>query len=305
MGPLAALGMQAAGQAVGAGMGLIAGGINDARQVKQQKKLQQMQIDGQKQMMNYSMEKQMEMWKNTSYPAQVEMMNKAGINPALMYGMGGGGGTTTGSPSGNVSGATASQNPGELQQFMGMGMQMQLMQAQKEVLQSQANLNNVEANKKAGVDTEKVTQEIENLFQGLQNLKQDWEMKKLDITMKNMENFEKQASQADRLKSINYDAKSAVELYKSLAAKASIDEATINEKIKIIKQEAIAAVLKNSLTTEQIANTKQDFKLQAQKLMIEWDKLSLDSRKQMLNEIKIGDDDNTINDAIDRIIKLF
>ena len=43
---------------------------------------------------------QMDMWNKTNYPAQMAMLKEAGLNPALMYGMSGGGGTTTGSQGG-------------------------------------------------------------------------------------------------------------------------------------------------------------------------------------------------------------
>ena len=43
---------------------------------------------------------QMDMWNKTNYGAQIGHMKEAGLNPALMYGMGGGGGATTGSQGG-------------------------------------------------------------------------------------------------------------------------------------------------------------------------------------------------------------
>ena len=57
--------------------------------------------------MDYSYGKQMDMWNATNYPAQVEQLNKAGLNPALEYGMKGGGGVTTGSPTTGVQGGAA------------------------------------------------------------------------------------------------------------------------------------------------------------------------------------------------------
>ena len=102
------------------------------------------------------------MWKDTSYGAQVEQMNKAGINPGLMYGMSGGGGQTTGNASGSVSGGSAPVGGGEIQAMMGMGLQMQLIKAQKEVLESQAEKNRADAAKTAGVDTKNVSADTEN-----------------------------------------------------------------------------------------------------------------------------------------------
>ena len=54
-------------------------------------------------------------------------MEEAGLNPAMMYGMSGGGGTTVGNPSGSVSGGTASTESqlraNEVAQ-QGMGLQL-------------------------------------------------------------------------------------------------------------------------------------------------------------------------------------
>ena len=60
---------------------------------------------------------QMQMWKDTNYPAQMEMMKEAGLNPALMYGQGGAGGSTTGSQGGGSAGGGQAQQgqPMELQ----------------------------------------------------------------------------------------------------------------------------------------------------------------------------------------------
>lgn len=149
MDPITQLGLQTAGQATGTIFGIATAGINDKRQISQQEKLTQMQVDAQKRLNSYNMDLQKEMWNYTSYPNQVRNMEMAGLNPALMYGMGGGGGTTTGSAGGNVSGGSANQNPGEMQAYAGMGLQsamnLQLMQQQKDLLEAQTKKTNAEA----------------------------------------------------------------------------------------------------------------------------------------------------------------
>lgn len=105
------------------GMGIAKG--KDKRQLTQQEKLQNLQIRGEKEMMDYGMQQQYDMWQKTNYKPQMEEMKKAGINPALMYGMGGGGGTTTGTPTANVTGAEAPKGSGrETEEFGIMGMQL-------------------------------------------------------------------------------------------------------------------------------------------------------------------------------------
>lgn len=144
------LGMQAGSQLIGGLMGGLFADANDRRQLAQQAKLQALQEEGNKRMVDYNMQKQLKMWEATNYSRQVEELTKAGLNPAYMYGKGGGGGVTTGSATGNVQGASAPVGGGErtamalgtAQQMMGI----QLMKAQRD------NINADTANKQA--DTE-------------------------------------------------------------------------------------------------------------------------------------------------------
>ena len=63
-------------------------------QIDQQRKLQELQIEGNKSMLDYSSMKQREMWDYTNYSNQRKQIEKAGLNPAMMYGMSGGGGSS-------------------------------------------------------------------------------------------------------------------------------------------------------------------------------------------------------------------
>ncbi|AXH75642.1 MAG: DNA pilot protein [Microviridae sp.] len=153
-----ALGQQAASQAVGGILGLALGGINDRRQLKQQSKLQAMQIQGQKEMTDYNTGKQLEMWEKTGYGAQKDQMMRAGLNPALLYGTSGGGGQTANITAGNVSGADAPKGGGEAISGMGMGLQtlaqLQLLKAQKENIEADTELKKTDAAYRGGAQTD-------------------------------------------------------------------------------------------------------------------------------------------------------
>lgn len=223
---------EAAGAAVGAGMGLLLGGINDARQRRQQQKLQDMQITGQKEMMDYSQEKQLDMWNKTNYGAQMKHMKDAGLNPGLMYGMGGGGGSTTGSAAGSVAGATAAAGGGEI----GMGMQLALMQAQKENIEADT------ANKKAGAENTGVVTETG----------------KVDLATK-------QETQAATISKAKTEAETAIEEMWLKTNERTISDHTIKQRIELTAQELIGQIAKNNNTD---ADTK---KKQAEAIIAEFD----------------------------------
>ena len=145
--------MQAVGGAVNAGMGMVLGAYNDRRQLKQQDKLLKQQEGYNRNAAQFSHDLQYDMWQKTNYPAQMEQMKKAGLNPALMYGMSGGGGTTTGSATQSApQGGGAPAGGGEAMAMMQMGMQNQMLQAQKDLIEAQTKKTNAEAENEAGAN---------------------------------------------------------------------------------------------------------------------------------------------------------
>ena len=110
-------------------------------------------------MYNYQMNKQLEMWENTNYSAQVEQLKKAGLNPALLYGKGGGMGATTGSASaGNMQSHAGSDTDrmGITLQRVTQGMNMALLASQKANIDADTKVKEAQAVKTSGVDTENV-----------------------------------------------------------------------------------------------------------------------------------------------------
>lgn len=147
---------QAASGTVDSILGMVLGGFNDRRQVKQQRRLNEVG----KELTEWQMKKQLEMWEKTGYVGQKEQMKRAGINPALMYGMGGGGGMTANIETGT--GGAAAAGGGEFAVASGMGIQRALLQAQKENIEADTEKKKVEAEKAGGVDTENVKADTEN-----------------------------------------------------------------------------------------------------------------------------------------------
>lgn len=299
-------------------LGIALGGLNDRRQVRQAERLQALQIAGQKEMTDYQMMKQLQMWKDTNYSAQVAELDKAGLNSALLYGMKGGGGATTGSPGGSVTGQQAPAGGREIQEMMQMNIQMRLLKAQEENIKADTELKKTDAAFKSGVQTEQTKEQTELLAQELINKREDFQIKRLQQTMMNIENFEKQATQEDRLDYIEYQTKIAMKQLALIANQLQITDATIQDQITRIHAEAIGAGLQNELTRAQTGKTKSDIEVNQKQIsmwiqsnMREWDKMSQTNKeiavKQLLSEYTtdpVNDATKNISNLIDNIFFL-
>lgn len=143
-----------------AALGIGTGVINDLRQIFQQDRLNRQSTKQQKALMDYQVQKQLEMWEKTGYGAQMEQLRKAGLNPGLLYGMGGGGGQTIGGSIPGGTGAHAPAGGGEIAMGIQTALQMQLQKAQID------NINADTQNKKA--NTPNITADTENkILQGV------------------------------------------------------------------------------------------------------------------------------------------
>ena len=115
-----------------------------------------------KEMAGINQQHNKDMFDYTGYQAQVAQMKAAGLNPALMYGSAGAGGSTQGGAgmagsasagSGSMGSAPNAPDTG-LTSGVGMGIQLGLMEAQKRALEADAAKKEADAKKTAGADTE-------------------------------------------------------------------------------------------------------------------------------------------------------
>ena len=85
------------------------------KEVEQSQRLLDQQTEAQSKLMKQSKDQQLTMWNATNYGAQTAHLQAAGLNPALMYGAGGGGGSTT---AGSGAGGQASASGAGKQQLL-------------------------------------------------------------------------------------------------------------------------------------------------------------------------------------------
>jgi hypothetical protein len=118
--------------AAGAATGGLLGMIGAGSQQRRQKELMGVQFKNQKELNKQGSDLQYEMWQKTNYPAQMKMLEEAGLNPALMYGQSGGGGTTAGSQSGGsaAGGQAAAMDISQAANLALIGAQTEKMKAE-------------------------------------------------------------------------------------------------------------------------------------------------------------------------------
>ena len=128
-------------------IGMVGGSIAANKQFKNEKELMGLQAKYNREAATYSQQLQKEMWDYTNYENQVKHLKVAGLNPALVYGMGGGGGSTAGSAQ-----ASGVSNPGT--QAVGMGLEAAQLFSNIRLTNAEADKAEAEADKTRGVDTD-------------------------------------------------------------------------------------------------------------------------------------------------------
>lgn len=136
-----------------------------------QLKLMEIQNRYNEQMAKNNQQRNKDLWDYTNYENQKQHIKNAGLNPALMYGMGGGGGVSANGAQGQgVTQPTDRSVEMKLKQ-QGLGLQLASIASQVALNKSQAEKNKVEANKIAGVDTDVQKATIDNLIAQTSNEK--------------------------------------------------------------------------------------------------------------------------------------
>lgn len=248
-------------------------GSSADKQIEQQQKLTDMQKNANAELMAKSYEQQRNMYdytysKNT--PAQqVENLKAAGLNPALMYGIGGQGGATAGSGGAQVSGSQASaETDREANKIAQQGMALQLakLQSEVDVNESVAKVNTAEAEKKSGVDTEVGRTSIQKMIEETKNEQLRGNLLKIEESLKT-ENTKLLGEQVRELKRNN-----------------EIGEETKNSAIMAIRWEAAGQELNNELTRSKIDLNEAQREKARQSILQEWENIAVQWKNANTNE---------------------
>lgn len=241
---------------LGAAFGLATAGINDRRQIRQQDKLNEQAYDINNRMAEANYERQMRLWEDTNYQAQTEQMRKAGVNPGLLYGMSGGGGSTAAANAGT--GVAAGQAPhggGEIMGMMSQTLQMRMMEAQIKVMESQANKNNTDAAYTGGAQTDLTRTSIEGIKQTITSQQVQNELTKVQTNIAKLEEQYKSGTLENMIAQVANQTSIVAHEMKSARAKGDIDAATEETVIKAINQDYLNAIMQNKQMQQAITES--------------------------------------------------
>ncbi|AXL15659.1 DNA pilot protein [Microviridae sp.] len=282
-----------------AGAGALIGNIGakarEKRQMANQKELMSLSTGYQEQLNRQGQKLAMDTWRQTSYPAQMKMMQEAGLNPGLMYGSAGAGGTTSAGSGGSAPGGSVQQgNPME----MGLINQSRLMNAQVKNVEAQTNKTNVEADKLAGVDTKEAEARILNLTQGVKNMEAQESLTKVQEDLQRWEIEFKKYSFHDAIDKIGYEAKEYAERYKNLALQNEVSEATIESQILQIQASASNTLLDNALKEAQTNLSETQRKAIIDGVTQDWERLTNEGKKLTQEDLRRQFDKNAHSDKM-------
>lgn len=288
---LAGQGMQQAGKLDDHMWGTIFAKSQDKRQLRQQKKLQALAIEGQKEMNDYNSQLALQMWKDTNFGAQMQQMKEAGISPGYIYGQSGSGGTTMGAGSGSP----ISQGQAPTGDAYGMAMQTGSMRAmaaaQQGLIEAQAKKTNIEADKLAGVDTKQTEAEIAKTIQDTANAKLQNEYQNYQNTIASVEAEIKQKTMEEAIDTIAYanqklagEAQSAMSdgIIKNATAQNVIEQSRLNT----IEQQVRIGAIKQGIKVDQaqIKKISAEIAKMSEDVRAKWREWEQEEKERWLKE---------------------
>lgn len=274
-------------------LGMALQGWNNQNQINQQEKLNALNLDQAQKLSAMNESYALDFWNKTNYSAQVDQLEKAGLNPALLYSKGGPGGQTL-NVGGQPGNSQANAGGGEV---LGMAMQMeqlQLMRAQKANIDADTQAKEADANQKntlTPTQNTNIQTQTESLAQGIQNQKAAQALTEMQTKIAQIDFDYAGASFADRLDLLSQQARQMTGMATSALVQGGVDEATKNTKIQSIKQGLVQQFLtqeltrsdtqlvnsQTTLTQKQAANIAEQMTLEYMKLSNMKDQTAIDA----------------------------
>lgn len=251
------IGSAAAG-AIGPIMGAFGIGAKaqDRRQVEQQRKLQGLAIEGSKAMTDYQHDKQMQMWRDTNWSAQMKEAEKAGLSTAWLMGKGGGTVGQMGSGGMSISGGNAA----DAASTQNAQTASQMAIAQMENIQANTEKTKAETTKIGGVDTA--------------NVEANTALTQANKAIQEVAARVANETEDKQVEAIVYAANEQVQKAREQFNKAQVSEESQQATVAKIKAEAIGAGINNILMEAQVGKTRAETRATAEGIKQKWEQVS-------------------------------
>lgn len=235
--------------------------IGSAVQYSRQKKLMAIQMQNQMALNEQGNKMQMQMWKDTNYPAQMEMLKQAGLNPALLYGKGGGGGATVGTQSGGS--AASGSAPQAPKMDISSIMSMKVMEEQRKLLEAERKKVEAETPNTAGVQQA----DIEAKKAGAEKSRADAGYVGIQTEIAKIELAKTSEQITAGIENVKADTKKKI-------AEGSLTEQNMPNIIKETQLKAVGQELENALTESKTRLTDMERQAIITGIVQKWTELS-------------------------------
>lgn len=262
---------------VGGGViGMIGQRKRDERAMMNQRQLMDIQFKNQQRLNEQGHELQKKMWEHTNYKNQMKMIEEAGLNPALLYGMQGGGGVTVGSQTGGN--AAAGQAPQPQHMDISSIVQANNLAADVALKKALADKAQAEADKTRGVDTQQAETSVQKMLAEIKSQEAQQALMKAHTEGQEISNLIQGESMEEQIQTLKYTAK-RIE-YEAGKAKndKSVSDATVNDAISKIKAETAIKWLETNLIKADTKLSQEQAKKAAAEIVNMQSKLGLDIR---------------------------
>jgi len=291
-------------------------GYNQAqanRQYEQQAKLTELQAEKNKDLFTFTLDRnlqaQKELWNYTNYSRQVAELEKAGLNPGLLYAKGGAGGTTAAATGqANLSGATAANEAErkkiDLENTI-MGIQLSKAGAEIEKIKAEADLSKANAEYLRGAKTKETEQSILNLIADTKNKEALNTGIILDNRLKELQNLVKENTVLEDIKQITYNAEKAYNELNILINNKEISDSTKESIIKTY-QLNVENLIKDLLVKDSnLKLNESEIQKKAADIAIGWynAKSSRTSSERMTWEQAVGSELHGLTGGIGKAIR--
>lgn len=250
-----------------------------------QKKREQRALDNQKQLMDLQMKNQMklnlqgqqiqqETWEKTNYPAQMQMLKEAGLNPGLLYGKGGAGGVT----GGQGGGSAASGNAPAPQMMPNMDIGNSVRTAAEIILaKAQARKTNAEANVIEGYGGGQAQSNINKTSAEAATEEQRRRLTEIQADIADIEKSYKSYLLEATINNIAQNTKNALQQHE-------LTQAQFDDIVKETRERATGQAIQNELTNKKINLTETEIQQIRTSIVQKWTELGLKDREVSVSE---------------------